>query len=202
VDSSAPPAAPKPPERRGPSSAEALNALFVAVDEELRRVAHAKLGLERPGHTLSTTALIHETYLRLVKQDRVTWADRGQFLGLAAQAMRRILIDYARKHRKLRDQVTYESGDGSTASGDRPRWQVEASERSEEILALDEALCLLARVDERAYRVVECRFFAGLTEEETAQALGFTTRTIARDWVKARAWLYGVLKDRTPPLPT
>ena len=179
------------------SAPEGLNRLFVLVHDELRRVAHRKLAVERANHTLSTTALVNETYLKLAKQQRVEWSDRAQFFALASQAMRRILVDYARRHRGLRNSMRYDSNDGTDgATGGEPAIRLAAAQRADELLALDEALERLARHDERLSRVVECRFFAGYTEEETAQALGVTTRTAARDWVKAKAWLYSELNGR------
>jgi RNA polymerase sigma factor (TIGR02999 family) len=131
---------------------------------------------------LGTTGLVHETYIRLVDQSRVEWRDRGHFLLVAGWAMRRILVDYARRNRAAR------RGGGSvrfTLDADVP-----AAERSEMVLALDEALERLAALDRRLSQVVECRYFGGLTEEETADVLGVTRRTVQRDWAKARGWLY------------
>lgn len=165
---------------------------------ELRRVAHQRLRLERAGHTLSTTGLVHEVYLKLVGQRKVDWSNRGQFFAIAAQAMRRLLIDYARRHRRLRDRVRYDSLDAenqNSRDGAAPAIRLAAAERSDSMLALDEALERLGRFDERLARVVECRFFAGYTEEETAEALGVTTRTVTRDWAKAKAWLQRELLD-------
>jgi RNA polymerase sigma factor (TIGR02999 family) len=159
----------------------ATDSLFPLVYEELRRVAHAQLRSERPGHTLGTTALVHETYLRLVDQTRAHWRDRGHFLVVASWAMRRILLDYARRNRAAR------RGGGTvrfTLDADVP-----AGERGEMLLALDEALERLALLDRRLSQVVECRYFGGLTEQETAEALGVTRRTVQRDWAKARGWL-------------
>ena len=161
---------------------QAMDQLVPLVYEELRRLAHAQLRSERPGHTLGTTGLVHETYVRLVDQTRVPWRDRGHFLMVAAWAMRRILVDYARRNRAAR------RGGGAvrfTLDQDVP-----AEERGEMLLALDEALERLAAVDQRLSRVVEYRYFGGLTEEETADVLGVTRRTVQRDWVKARGWLY------------
>ena len=161
---------------------QAMDRLFPLVYEELRRMAHAQLRHERPGHTLGTTGLVHETYVRLVDQTRVEWRDRGHFFVAAAWAMRRILVDYARRNRAAR------RGGGSvrlTLNEDLP-----AAERGEMLLALDEALDRLAALDSRLSQVVECRYFVGLTEQETADALGVTRRTIQRDWAKARGWLY------------
>jgi RNA polymerase sigma-70 factor, ECF subfamily len=162
--------------------AGAMNRLFPLVYEELKRIAHVRLRHERPGHTLDTTGLVHETYVRLVDQTRVEWRDRGHFLVAAAWAMRRILVDYARRNRAAR------RGGGQvrlTLDDDAP-----AAERGEMLLALDEALERLAALDPRLGRVVECRYFGGLTDQETADTLGVTRRTVQRDWVKARNWLY------------
>lgn len=167
--------------------AGAMEQLFPLVYEELRRMAHRRLQGERPGHTLGTTGLVHETYFKLVDQTRVEWQDRGHFFGVAARAMRRILVDYARQYLALR------------RGGGLHRVALEEDaigvERSETLMALDEALGRLAALSERLGRVVECRFFAGLNEEETAEALGVTTRTVQRDWAKARGWLYLELRS-------
>jgi RNA polymerase sigma-70 factor, ECF subfamily len=161
--------------------ATAMDRLIPLVYEELRRMAHRQLRLERPGHTLGTTGLVHEAYARLVDQTQVEWRDRGQFFGAAARAMRRVLVDYARRNRAAR------RGGGAvrlTLSDD-----VAAAERGEMLLALDEALDRLAALDRRLAQVVECRYFGGLTEQETAEVLGVTRRTVQRDWAKARGWL-------------
>ena len=166
---------------------DASNKLFPLVYDELRRIAHGQLGRERDGHTLDTSALVHEAYLKLVDQTRVQWVDRSHFLAVATQAMRRILVDYARRY-------------SSDKRGNAPR-QVSLTdatlvveERADLLLALDEALIALAKVDERLSRVVECRFFGGLTEDETAEVLGITARTVRRDWTKAKGWLHQVLQ--------
>lgn len=160
---------------------EAMDRLFPLVYDDLRRVAHRQLRRERPGHTLGTTGLVHETYLKLVDQTRVQWRDRGHFFRVASWAMRRILVDYARRYRTLR-----RGGGLIRVSLDE---EALIAERGDTLLALDEALERLASVNERLSQVVECRYFGGLTEEETAQALGVGTRTVQRDWVKARGWL-------------
>jgi RNA polymerase sigma factor (TIGR02999 family) len=154
---------------------------FETVYESLRRMAHRQLGGERVDHTLDTNALVHEAFLRLVDQTRVEWNDRAHFFAIAAQAMRRILVDSARRVGAVRHGggLRQVSLDDETAM----------IGRTETLLALDDALDRLARLDERLSRVVECRYFAGLTDEETATALGVTARTVQRDWVKARAWL-------------
>lgn len=186
---------PAPRDTRG-AAADALDRMWVEVNAELRRVAHRQLQLERHGHTLSTTGLIHEVYLKLASQRSVPWTDRGQFFSLAAQAMRRILIDYARRHRRLRERVRYDSLDADNSTPDGAlAIRLPGSQRAEELLELDEAIDRLAVVNARLARVVECRFFAGYTEEETAEALGVTVRTVTRDWAKARAWLQRELRD-------
>jgi RNA polymerase sigma factor (TIGR02999 family) len=159
----------------------AMDQLFPLVYDELRRIAHAQLRGERPGHTLGTTGLVHETYLKLVDQTRIQWRDRGHFFRVASWAMRRILVDYARSYRALR------RGGGLQRvplDDDLPMAQ-----RGEALLALDEALARLAELDPRLSRVVECRYFGGLTPAETAEALGISSRTVERDWIKARGWL-------------
>jgi RNA polymerase sigma factor (TIGR02999 family) len=163
-----------------------MDRLFPLVYWELRRIAHGQLQREHPGHTLGTTGLVHETYLKLVDQTRADWQDRAHFFAVAARAMRRILVDYARRHRALRRG----GGWRSVTLTD----EATAVERGEELIALDEALDRLATLNPRLSQVVECRYFGGLSEEETAKALGVTTRTAQRDWVKARAWLYQELR--------
>ena len=174
---------------------EAMEQLMPLVYRELKRIAHRQLEAESQGHTLSTTAVVHEAYLRLAEQSRAEWVDRGQFFALAARAMRRVLIDYARQHHaerrggKGRAVVTLdflEHGDSAALS---------VPQRADSLLALDEALERLRHADERMARVVECRFFAGLNETETAEALGVSQRTVARDWQMARAWLHEALRD-------
>ncbi|HEX6943299.1 MAG TPA: ECF-type sigma factor [Gemmatimonadaceae bacterium] len=188
---------PAPRDGRG-AAADAMDRLWVDVNAELRRVAHRQLRRERQDHTLSTTELIHEVYLKLAGQRSVPWTDRNQFFALAAQAMRRILVDYARRHRRLRDRVRYDSldADHSSPNGDGAI-RLAGSQRADELLELDAALDRLGLVEPRLAQVIECRFFAGYTEEETASALGVTARTVTRDWVKAKAWLQRELHD--PP---
>jgi RNA polymerase sigma factor (TIGR02999 family) len=167
-------------------SPDAMDRLFPLVYGELRRIAHRQLQGERPGHTLGTTGLVHETYLKLVDQTRVQWRDRGHFFALAARAMRQILVDYARRYRAQR------RGGGLRRVPLTDGTAVE--EQAELLLAVHEALDRLAAMNERLSKVVECRYFAGLTEEETAVALGVTARTVERDWVKAKGWLYQELR--------
>ena len=171
---------------------DAMDRLAPLVYERLRRIAHRQLRAEPVGHTLSTTALVHEAYLRLVDQTRAEWQDRGHFFAVASGAMRRILVDYARRYRAAR------RGGGEDGAPVRPisldDTEIPVDERAEALVALDEALERLGEFDARQARVVECRFFGGLTEEETAAALGISQRTVAREWVTARGWLFQELQ--------
>ena len=169
----------------------AMDELMPLVYEQLRRVAHRQLSGEPTGHTLSTTALVHEAYFRLVDQTRVHWQDRAQFFAIAARAMRRILIDYARRHRAAR-RGGGEHGAATPVALDSVELPV--AERAAALIALDDALERLATIDDRLARVVECRFFGGLTEAETAAALDVSQRTVAREWVTAKGWLYQELR--------
>lgn len=161
----------------------ALEQLIPAVYQELRRMADHYLRGEDSGHSLQPTALVHEAYLRLIDQTKVEWQNRAHFFGVAAQMMRRILIDHAKaKHRVKR---------GGTAIKVMLDENVNfTQERASELLALDDALQTLARMDERKSRIVELRYFGGLTVEETAQVLGISDKTVMRDWNLAKAWLY------------
>ena len=163
---------------------EALDRAFPFVYDELRRLAHRQLRLEPSGHTLGTTALVHEAYLRLVDQTRTDWQDRAHFMAIAATAMRRILVDHARRHHASK------RGGRAVRLPLENIEQLPEAERSDFLVALDDALARLAGLDARQARVVECKFFAGLTEDETAAALGIGLRTVKRDWAKARSWLY------------
>ena len=174
---------------------DAINRLVPVVYAELSRMAHRQLGLEVAGHTLSTTALVHEAYLRLVDQTRTQWVDRVQFFAIAAQAMRRVLVDHARRHQALRRGGAEMHAVSLGALEAVDAGMLSSGDRADILLALDEALQRLAILDARQARVVECRFFGGLTEAETAAALGVTDRTVSRDWVKARGWLYQELRD-------
>jgi RNA polymerase sigma factor (TIGR02999 family) len=161
---------------------EALDRLLPVVYEHLRGIAQRELRRERPDHTLNATALVHEAYLRLVQLDRISWEGRAHFFGAAAMAMRRILISYARMKKAER------RGSGAEHLNVEDV-VVTARERPEHILALDEALVRLADIDARQARIVECRYFAGMSVEETGAALGISPATVKRDWVLARAWL-------------
>ena len=174
---------------------EAMDRLMPLVYRELKRIAHRQLGVEAGGHTLSTTAVVHEAYLRLVGQSRAQWVDRGQFFAIAARTMRRVLIDYARQHQAARRGGPERSAVALEflEHGESPA--ISIPDRADSLLALDEALERLHGMDERLARVVECRFFAGLNEVETSEALGVSQRTVSRDWQMARAWLYEALRD-------
>jgi RNA polymerase sigma factor (TIGR02999 family) len=178
-----------------PEVPAAMDTLLPRVYGELRRIAHRQLGNERPGHTLSTTAVVHEAYLRLADGRDTPWVNRAQFFAVAARTMRRILIDYARRYHAARRGGVHRA---AVALDDLERAgapEIAVAERADWLLALDEALARLALMDERLARVVECRFFAGLTEDETAEALDISPRTVARDWHVARGWLYQELRD-------
>lgn len=163
--------------------AEALDALVPLVYEELSRIAHRHLGREGVGHTLATKALVHEAWLKLVDQTRVDWINRAQFFAVASRVMRRILIDHARK-------VGAAKRGGGWNRLELDDVEIEVEERAEVLVALDDALERLAKLNPRLSQVVEYRFFGGMTEEETAAALGLTPRTVRRDWVKAKGWLH------------
>lgn len=169
---------------------EALDRLIPIVYEELRQVAHRRLREERPDHTLNTTALVHEAYLKLVDIKRVEWRDRVHFFGVAASAMRRILIDHARTRNRAKrggPQQTQVPLDAALAVSE---------DQDEHLIALDDALARLEAENARHGRVVECRFFAGLTLEETAEVLGTSLATVKRDWVFCRAWLNRELRGQ------
>lgn len=161
----------------------ALNELMPLVYDELRRLAHHYMSQERPGHTMQTTALVNEAYLRLVDQKNVSWQNRAHFFGIAAQLMRRILIDYARKHRSAK-----RGGEVRQVSLDEAAVMTE--ERAAELTALDEALENLASFDPQQSRVVELRFFGGLTIEETAEVMKLSVDMVKREWSTAKGWLY------------
>jgi RNA polymerase sigma-70 factor, ECF subfamily len=160
-----------------------MNDLFTMVYAELRRIAGKQLRGERAGHTLCTTALVNEAWVELSKLNRIRWQNRAHFLALAAQAMRRVLIDYAvaRLTQKRGGGLVLESLDGDALAV--------VQERAEDLVVLDEALQRLHAVNEYHARIIECRFFGGMTVEETAEALEVSPATIKRDWVLARAWL-------------
>lgn len=178
--------------RASAGESDAAEKIIPLVYEELRRLAHRYLEREVTGHTLTTTDLVHEAYLRLVDQTRVHWQGRAHFMAIAATAMRRILVDHARSHRSLK------------RGGALPRVPIESiqlatDERAALLIALDEALERLKQLDERQARVVECRFFGGMTEEETAEVMKIGLRSAKRDWAKARSWLYAEMYTERLP---
>ena len=162
---------------------DASSQLIPLVYEELHRLARHRMRQERSDHTLQATALVHETYLRLVNQRERTWQNRAHFIGVAAQVMRRILVDYARARRTAKREGTLQR-----VPLEESLLYTEA--QSEELVALNDALERLAQIDVRQSRVVELRFFGGLTVDETAEALGMSSKTVKRDWSVARAWLH------------
>jgi RNA polymerase sigma factor (TIGR02999 family) len=167
----------------------ALNDLTPVIYDDLRHLARALLSRERPDHTLSATALVHETYLKLIDQRRVQWRNRAHFFGAAAHIMRRVLVDHARS------RLTAKRG-GST-----PKLAISdnlalVDALSEDLLDLDAALTSLAAADERKARVVEMKYFAGMTNQEAAEALQISDATVERDWTLARAWLINALARR------
>jgi len=161
----------------------ALDALMPLVYDELRRLARSYLGRERGDHTLQPTALVNEAYLRLVDQRRVKWQNRAHFFGIAAQIMRRLLVDHARSVRAEK------RGGGATKLELDEAVSAVAADREIDLEDLDRALERLTAIDERQSRIVELRYFAGATNEETAEALGIAVATVKRDWTMARAWL-------------
>ena len=163
--------------------APAVDGLFPLVYDTLRRMARRRLGGERAGHSLSTIDLVHEAYLKLVRLDRIEWQNQAHFLATAARAMRNILVDYAVRRRAGKR--------GGVRPADAARWRKRPSSRRRERTCwrCDRALERLEAVDARASRVVECRFFAGMSVEETAVALGISPASVKRDWALARAWL-------------
>ena len=167
----------------------ALGELLPLVYAELRRLAAGYLRRERPGHTLQPTALVNEAYLRLVDQSHVHWQNRAHFLGVAAQMMRRILVDHARGQRAEK-----RGGEIQKLSLDE---NIDVSgERAADLVALDEALERLAELDPQKSRIVELRFFGGLSVEETAEVLGVSAPTVKRQWRMAKAWLYGQVQKQ------
>jgi RNA polymerase sigma-70 factor (ECF subfamily) len=166
---------------------QAASNLIPLVYKELRQIAGRHMRQERPDHTLQATALVHEAYIKLVDQHPANWANRAHFFAVAAQVMRHILVDHARGH--LRDK----------RGGGQPHVELQeglafAPEQSTELVEIDAALQQLAELDPRQAKIVELRFFGGLTVEETAAVLGISAKTVKRDWSVAKAWLHGELK--------
>lgn len=165
----------------------ALERLTPLIYDELRRIAHRYARRERNGHTLQTTALVHEAYLRLAGTEKPDWQNRSHFFAVTAQVMRHVLIDHARRRRYIKHGGEAQQIPIEEAS-------LMARERAAELVALDEALEELARIDPRKSRVVELRYFGGLSLEETAEAVGVSLMTVRRDWRAAKAWLFRRLK--------
>lgn len=174
----------------------ALDRLLPVVYEELKVMARNRLRAERDNHTLGTTALVHETYLRLIRQDQVEWQSRAHFFAIGAQAMRRVLVDYARARKTARRggrdrQISVDALEDVAA-------ELLSAKAAQEVLALNDALDDLARFDERGARVVEYRFFGGLKHGEIATILGTSEVTVRRSWTSARAWLRRELGPEVP----
>jgi len=168
---------------------EALNKLMPLVYDELHRLASRYLRHERPGHTLQTTALVHEAYLKLVDQTNMTWQNRVQFFAASSRVMRHILVDHARNRRAFKRGRDY-----CRLSLDEAR--ISADEKDGDLLTLNEALNNLAAIDSQQSRVVELRVFGGLTVEETAEALRISPRTVKREWSMAKAWLHKQIRSQ------
>jgi RNA polymerase sigma factor (TIGR02999 family) len=166
----------------------ALDRLTPIVYDELRRMAHRYIQSERDGHTLQTTALVNEAYLRLAGQQKVDWQNRAHFFAVTAQVMRHILIDHARRRR-------YAKHGGEMQQVSLDEANVMSPERATELIALDDALDELQQLDPRKSRVVELRYFGGLSLEETAEVLEISLMTVRRDWRAAKAWLFRRMKD-------
>jgi RNA polymerase sigma-70 factor, ECF subfamily len=171
----------------GDGDSTALDELIPVIYDELRSLAARYLRRERADHTLQPTALVHEAYFRLVDQRDVHWQGRAHFFGVAAQMMRRILIDHAKSHGR-------EKRGGGLHKVDLDQAAVLAEEQASEVIALDDALEALARLDPRKGKIVELRYFGGLSVEETAELLGVSPNTVMRDWAMAKAWLYKTIK--------
>ena len=171
---------------------EALDSLIPLVYEELRRIAQHYLRNERPGHTLQSTALVHEAYVRMIHQDLPDWQNRAHFFAVAAQLMRQILVDHARAHRA-------DKRGGGVCNVTLDEAEEDALQVDVDILALDDALKTLSTMDPQQGEVVELRFFGGLSIDDTAAVLGISSSTVKRDWITARAWLHREL-DRSASL--
>lgn len=161
----------------------ALDKLMPLIDAELRRLAHRYMTHERAGHTLQTTALVNEAFLRLVNRKNLQWQNRAHFFGIAAQLMRTILVDHARSHASAKRG-------GGARKLELDEAMVVSQQKAAEVIALDDALNQLALLDPQQSRIVELRFFGGLTVEEAAEVLQVSPATIKRDWSTAKAWLY------------
>ena len=170
----------------GSGDQSALEKLTPLVEAELRRLAHHYLARERPGHTLQTTELINEAWLRLMDWKSLSWQDRAHFFGVSARLMRHILVGFARTRKQLKRGAGAQQVSLDEAA-------VVSAGRSDDLVALDDALEMLSKFDARKSRIVELRFFGGLTVDETAEAMGLSPITVIREWNKAKAWLYQAL---------
>jgi RNA polymerase sigma-70 factor, ECF subfamily len=168
---------------------DAAGQLIPLIYDELRRLAFRRLRHQRPGHTLEATALVHEAYLKLADRPNAKWQNRAHFFAVASRAMRQILVDYARSQHRIR-----RGGRRQKVSLDKVL--LVAPDRTEELLCIHELLSRLEELDPRQGRIVELRYFAGLTTDETAEVLGISPKTVQREWNMAKAWLYGELKER------
>ncbi len=167
--------------------AEALEQLTPVIYSELHRIAKRYMNRERDGHTLQTTALVNEAYMRLIDWKTAKWENRAHFFGVSAQLMRRILVDFARKRPKINEEIArYVSLEEAFTI---------STEKDADLVALDEALTALAKFDERKAKIVELKFFGGLSVEETAEVLKISGITVMREWQKAKAWLYRELSN-------
>ena len=166
----------------------ALDRLMPVVEAELRRLAHHYMSRERAGHTLQTTALVNEAYLRLVDQKQVSWQNRAHFFGIAARLMRQVLVDYARRRH-------YAKRGGGAPHVALDEAAIVSSARAADMIALDDALNDLAALAPQQGRIVELRFFGGLTVAETAEVMGLSEDKVKREWAMAKTWLYHEIKD-------
>jgi RNA polymerase sigma factor (TIGR02999 family) len=172
----------------GGGDKQALEELMAVVYQELHRLADYYLRRERQGHTLQATALINEAYLKIIDQHSVNWQNRAHFFGVAAQMMRRILVDHARSH------LYAKRGGGAQKLTLDEALSLPQQERDLELVALDDALQRLEEMDAQQAKIIELRFFGGLTIEETAEVLGISPATVKREWSWAKAWLYNEIK--------
>lgn len=172
----------------------AFDRLVVLVYEDLRRIARRQLGGWRPGYSIDSAGLVHEAYLKMVDQSRVTWQDRSHFFAVAARAMRQIIVDHARRRGAKK-----RGADPKPVALDQALTPVAAD--AERILLVHDALDRLTALDPRLTQVVECRFFAGYSEDETAEILRVSSRTVRRDWLRARAWLHELMGGLAGPPP-
>jgi RNA polymerase sigma factor (TIGR02999 family) len=181
----------------GRGDKSAFDKLFPLVQDELRRIARRQMSQERPGHTLQATALVNEAYLKLAGQNGFEWQSRAHFYAVCAQVMRHVLIDHARGHAR------HKRGGGAVQVS-LDEVDLLAEHRADELVALDEALCSLEAFDPQKSRIVELRYFGGLSIEETAEVLDISPRTVRREWRRSKAWLYRMISegaaDETRPL--